>query len=480
MPEKILVVGGGITGLVAAARLLDASPGRDLELVEAADVLGGTMGTDIVDGFIFERGPNGFLDNVPHAVDLARWLGIEDRLLPCQNSANKRYLLKDGKLRALPMGAIDFLRSPVLSLRGRIRVLLEPFQPRAPAGTEDSVASFGRRRIGAEATTTLLDPLVTGIYAGDVEKLSLPSAFPRIHALERDHGGLFKGMFLRALEKRRARRKGAVGAEEASRAARKEGSPSGPGGRLHSFSLGLEELIRTLAGRLEGRIRLSSPVQSICRAPAGYRVELVGGRALEARAVLLAVPAHAAARIVGGMSPGLSEVLGEIPCAPVVVLCTGYRRGDVGHDLDGFGFLIPRNQGLRTLGMIWVSSIFPPHAPDGHVSLRVLFGGARDPRVVDLSDDELERLMLDEVGRLLGIRGRPVARRVYRYERGIPQYNVGHGRRLERIEGCVRDLPGLFLAGNSYKGIGINDSVLGGAEAARAALDFLGRSPARP
>jgi len=152
----------------------------------------------------------------------------------------------------------------------------------------------------------------------------------------------------------------------------------------------------------------------------------------------------------------------------------------VGHDLDGFGFLIPRNQGLRTLGMIWVSSIFPPHAPDGHVSLRVLFGGARDPRVVDLSDDELERLMLDEVGRLLGIRGRPVARRVYRYERGIPQYNVGHGRRLERIEGCVRDLPGLFLAGNSYKGIGINDSVLGGAEAARAALDFLGRSPARP
>jgi len=461
MAPRVLIIGGGITGLTTAHRLLEAQPDLDVKVVEASPRFGGTMGTEIVDGFVFERGPNGFLDNVPQTLELARALGLGDRLLPSAPTAKNRYLLRKGRLHALPTSPLKLLTSSLLSVGGRLRTLCEPFKSRARPGTEDSVASFGRRRLGVEATSTFLDPLVTGIYAGDVERVSLQAAFPRLAALEREHGSLMKGTVAKA----RARRRTGEGSSSAGSA------PSG--GTLYSFEAGLEELVQALVHRLGDRVQLDASVEMV-RPKGGkseeYEVVLRDQTVLESPVVVAALPAPRAANFFSSWNHDLANALGEIPYAPVAVVCLGYKRSDVVNPLKGFGFLIPRDQGVRTLGVIWVSSIFPPHAPPKTASLRVLVGGARDPEVVGRSAERLTELVLGEMGPILGLKGEPVARRVYRYTQGIPQYNVGHAKRLRRIDGWLRQLPGLFLTGNAYRGVGINDCV---AEAERVAGDVL-------
>lgn len=444
------------------------------------------MGTENVNGFLFERGPNGFLDNVPETLDLARELGLQERLLSSAPEARKRFLYRKGRLHALPMSALEFLRSPILSLSGKLRVCLEPLRARAAPEIEDSVASFGRRRLGAEATAAFLDPLVTGIYAGDVERVSLRSGFPRLAAAEREHGSLFRG-FLAQAKERRLQRQGDLGAAAGEAqagtagkdASGKQGKPSSLGGRLHSFSGGLEELVKALGNRLGDRVKLESPVDAIRKKGAGLEVKLRGRSSLLARAVVVAIPAPRAASLFSSWNHDLANALEEIPYAPVAVVCLGFRRADVGHPLDGFGFLAPRDQALRTLGVIWASSIFPQHAPAGSVSLRAMVGGARDPEVVGCTSDELCALVLREVGPLLGLRGEPQARKVYRYPQGIPQYNVGHSKRLRRLEGWLKDLPGLFFTGNAYHGVGINDCVLEGGRMAQEVGKLLGEESAR-
>jgi protoporphyrinogen/coproporphyrinogen III oxidase len=458
LTHRVVIAGGGITGLVTAHRLLEKEPGLDVALLESAGRAGGNLGTEAVDGFVFERGPNGFTDVVPSTLDLARELGLGEKLIASSPLAKRRYLLKHGKLRPLPSGPLGLLASPLLSVGARMRLLLEPFHARAGTDMEESVAGFGRRRLGREATSTFLDPFVTGVYAGDVERLSMSSAFPRVAALEREHGSLFRGLLARA------RRKG------------RDGAPPGSlSGTLRSFRGGLEDLAGALESRLGGRARLRAPVEAVRRKGAGYDVVLRDGTSLAAGAVVAALPAPRAATLFSSWNADLSNALEEIPYAPVAVVCLGYPRDRVGHPLDGFGFLVPRSEGLRTLGAIWVSSIFPEHSPEGSVSLRVLLGGARDPEVVGLSEGDLRSLVLAEVGRVLGIRGEPVAWRVYRYPVGIPQYNIGHEKRLRRIDGWLRSLPGLFLTGNAYRGVGINDCVVEAGRVAEEVLTFLAR-----
>jgi oxygen-dependent protoporphyrinogen oxidase len=458
---SVLIVGGGITGLTTAHRLLEAQPDLDVRLLEASPRLGGPMGTEVVDGFVFERGPNGFLDNVPQTLALARALGLGDRLLASAPTAKNRYVLRKGRLHALPTSPLKLLTSPLLSIGGRLRTLCEPFMSRGRPHVDDSVASFGRRRLGVEATSTFLDPLVTGIYAGDVERVSLQAAFPRLAALEREHGSLIKGMVAKARARRRA-----VGSASSA-------APGPTGGTLYSLDAGLEELVQALVHRLGDRVQADAAVE-VVRPKGGknqeYEVVLRDQTVLESPVVVAALPAPRAANLFSSWNHDLANALGEIPYAPVAVVCLGYKRSDVVNPLDGFGFLIPRDQGLRTLGVIWVSSIFPRHAPSQTVSLRILVGGARDPDVVGRSAERLTDLVLGEIGPVLGLQGEPVARRVYRYTQGIPQYNVGHSKRLRRIDGWLRRSPGLFLTGNAYRGVGINDCV---AEAERVAGDVL-------
>jgi oxygen-dependent protoporphyrinogen oxidase len=486
LARRVLVVGGGISGLTCAYYLQTSAPDLDVRVVESALRLGGNLGTENVGGFIFERGPNGFLDNSPQTLSLVNALGLQAELLPASSDAKRRYILRDGVLQALPSGPGEFVRSKILSLGGRVRVLSEPFRAPGTPSNDDSVATFARRRIGREAAEVLVDALVTGIYAGDPERLSLRSAFPKLAEAELRHGSLFRA--LRA--KRRAARavlaksqisvsvgSGSVdGSSDAPATASVSPShdgappdpsagPMGSGGQLHSFRRGLVTIVEGLATALGERVALDRAVESVRSVAAargvgeGLEVHYRGGGSERYDAVVLAIPAPRAATLFATHHGELARALEPFPYAAVVVLCLGYRREDVGHPLDGYGFLVPHIERRRALGMIWTSTLFPPHVPAGHVSLRVLVGGARDPEAAGFSADELQSLVDREFGGLLGIQGTPVARQVYRYPLGIPQYNVGHAERLAVLERARRHVRGLYLTGNAYRGVGINDCV---------------------
>lgn len=433
--------------MAAAHYLLEK--GIEVELLESGERLGGTLGSERVEGFVFERGAHGFLDNVPETLDLAQELGLGARLLPNADAARKRYVLRRGRLVAL--GPRALLGSSLLSFRARLRLLSEPWR-RAPSATEsedgdESVASFGRRRLGDAATKMLLDPVVTGVYAGDMERISLRSAFPRIAAMEAEHGSLFRGF--RALKK------------------------TGKRSRLHSFPDGLQELVDALEARLGHRVRTGTTVSSLTREGDAYRLDCSDGTDRVVASVVLALPAPRAAVVVGGLDAELARGLEALPYAPVAVVCLGYRREQVEHPLDGFGYLVPRVEGGRILGAIWASSVFPPHAPPDKVSLRCLLGGAHDPDLVGESADELQSLATRELGPVLGLQGDPLIRRVYRYTKGIPQYNLGHARRIERIDAGLGNFPGLFLSGNAFLGVGVNDCVRQARRVAGKVENFL-------
>ncbi len=465
MPRAI-VLGGGISGLACAHHLIREDPKLEVLLLEGSGRCGGTLGSERVDGFVLERGPNGFLDDVPETSDLARDLGLGEKLLRASPEAKNRFIYKSGRLHALPTGPLAFLRSPIIGVRGRLRVLAEPFCGPGQ-GEDESVASFGRRRLGEEATRAFLDPLVSGIFAGDVERLSLPSAFPKLAEMEARHGSLFRAL-------RRARRERSL-EEPAEKGDRAASTPAPLSRSLLSFPGGLEELVEALTAELGDRIRKNFAATSVAREAKGYAVAGKGGGREVGDALILAVPAFRAASLLAASAPPLSLSFESVPYSPIVVVCMGFPRVAVEHPLDGYGFLVPRDQGLRTLGAIWSSSIFPAHAPAGMVSMRCMVGGARDPDAIDCSDEALLALVQEELKPVLGLRAPPDLKRIYRYAKGIPQYNLGHSKRVEAIERQLWSFPGLFIAGNAYRGVGINDCVREARRKARAVLEYLRR-----
>jgi oxygen-dependent protoporphyrinogen oxidase len=459
-----LVVGGaGISGLTFAQEILRRRPGLRIAVLEAQDRPGGTMGTDRVGGCLAEWGPNGFLTNVTDTLQLADRLDLGARLLPASPRAQRRFLWVRNALREVDPRPGPFLRNDLLSLPAKLRLFLGPFRPRARDGTEDSIHSFARRRIGREAAEVLVDAMVTGIYAGDPARLSLRACFPKMEAMEREHGSLVRAMLAKQRQARRARKTGPGGAGPVA------AGPAGPGGVLTSFDEGMGVLAGDLAGRLGDRIRYRSCIRSISPlsspGPGGarYRItvqEREGARTLDARRLVLAVPAHAAAGILAPVSPRLAACVGSIPYAGLTVVCLVYDRGQIPHPLDGFGYLVPRREGARILGCIWTGSVFPAHVAEGKAMLRVMLGGARDPEAALLPEGKTVDIAHGEVSRMLGgIRERPAEARLYRYARGIPQYEIGHPGKLEAIEADLSASPGLHLLGNAYRGIGVNDCV---------------------
>jgi len=465
MSFDALVVGGGISGLSTAHFLLRhlraecPESEASVKVIEASGRSGGSIGTERVDGFLFEHGPNGVLDNAPDTFELISSLGLDGKLLPASPSSSDRYLMRDGKLKPLPRNPLGFLLPGTLSLRGRLGLLLEPFRSRSCAAADESIAEFGRRRLGQEAVDALLDPMVTGIYAGDVEALSMKSCFPRMAALEEEHGSLVRGMI------RRSKKKSSGG-----------GKPSPFSATLHSFEGGLGTLCGALAEGLSENIEYGIGAESISSCAGGWRVTFSDGREETARALVLAVPACRAASLFAGPQSDLGRDLATISYSSVAVVCLGYRAEDVDSELDGYGFLAPAREGLQTLGMIWTSSIFPGHAPEGHVSIRALAGGVRFPEVVEKSDEELIEMIQRETGAAIGLRGKPVARKVYRYEQAIPQYEVGHRALLDSIEARLRAFSGLFLTGNSYRGVSVNDCLREGKRTADKVSQYLGKA----
>jgi oxygen-dependent protoporphyrinogen oxidase len=461
--HDLVIVGAGVSGLALVREVLERRPQWSIALLEAESHPGGTMRSDWVGGCLCEWGPNGFLTNVPETWDLAQQVGLRERLLVANGNSERRFLWVKGALKALPMKPGAFFRSDILSRRGRARVLLEPFMPRGPAGDE-SVFSFASRRIGREAASVLVDAMVSGIYAGDPEQLSLRSAFPRMREMEETHGSLVRAM----IAKRRASRGGGV----------KAGGPMGPGGTLTSFDEGMEVLIRRLAEIAGPRLEVSTRVTDFETVSGGYRVEAAGPggtRSLLTRRFVLAVPSFAGQAILRRRLPRTARALEAIPYAGITVACLVYDRKQIAHPLDGFGFLVPRGQGPRMLGCIWTGSIFPPHVRGRRVLMRAMVGGARDPEGAALPEGRTVDLVHGELDRLLGgISGPPKETRLFRHPKGIPQYAMGHPERVERLERELEGFPGLHLLGNAYRGIGVNDCV----REARALAERLVEEPA--
>jgi oxygen-dependent protoporphyrinogen oxidase len=450
---RIVIVGAGLSGLCTAhylVRILSGA-GKEAEilLLEADSVPGGKMRTIRQDGFRMEWGPNGFLTNKPYGMELVSELGIEGRLARSSDLARKRFIFSGGTLHSLPETPPAFFRSRLLSLPGRLRICLEPFAPGPPPGVDESLGDFARRRLGPEALEKLIDPMVTGIFAGDPDAMSLRACFPLIHDLERKYGGLVRGML--SLRRERARQ------------GTKAEMSAGPGGVLMSFDEGVQALSDTLAERLAEGLHLNVAAERIERNGDGYHLSLdAGGRREEMSAdvVVVTTPAYAAAQIVAPLDGELSEALAAIPYSAITVAALGYERATLRNPLDGFGFLIPRGERRKILGALWDSSVFPNRAPEGKALLRVMVGGVRAPSLAALPERDLLEVARRELRDIMGIATEPVLARAFFHDRGIPQYLVGHGAILERIDGRLDRLPGLYLNNNAYRGIALNDCVL--------------------
>ncbi len=462
---RVVVVGGGVSGLATAFRLRRASPGLHVTVLEPNAKPGGNVGTDDRDGFRVERGPNGFQDNKPFLLRLCHDAGLGDRLIPASEGSRKnRFVFLDGELQKLPGGLLALLRSPLLSARGKYDLFTEPFRRRPrmlPA--DESVREFVTRRAGREAADVFADALVTGIHGGDPGLLSVAAAFPRLPVLEATYGSIVKGFIKSGKQKRRD--------------AEARGEPRPGPARMWSFREGLGLLVETLAGHLGDAVQTGVTARRLERTPAGgWLVRGDGADAWPADAVVLTAPAYAQAEMLADLDPALAADAAGIGYNRIAVVAVGYRAGDCPGTFDGFGYIAPQRTRRDLLGVQWCSSIFPDRAPPGTVLWRALCGGVHRGEVVDWPDDRLVRAVHAEVRLAMGVTGEPAFAHVVRWPRAIPQYVVGHPERVRRIEAAAARHPGLFLAGNAYRGVALNDCAEQAELAAREVVSHLGRT----
>jgi oxygen-dependent protoporphyrinogen oxidase len=441
---KISIVGAGISGLATAQAILARNPVAEITLFEADQRIGGKVWTETSDeGYLCEGGVNGFLDKIPRTLELCQEAGVAP--VRADASAQKRYVYSRGELHKLPEKPPEFLKSRLLSVRGRLRVIYETIA----GGTDnpdETLAQFATRRLGREAYERLIDPMASGVFAGDASRLSLKSCFPRIHEIETEYGSLIRGLIKLQRKSKREGRKNTPG--------------PGPGGTLTSFTNGMSALTDSLAGQLGPRIRTATAVKDISRNGNRYQLQLHSGVVEESDALILAAPAHAQAQMLQALDPGLAGLLAEIPYPALSVCCFGYRKSRVGQVLDGFGFLIPSREQRAILGTIVDSNVFPGRAPDDSILLRSMVGGARTPELALLPDEQLIDRVRSDLQDIVGIKAEPDFIRIFRHTRAIPQYLVGHAARLEEINDKLQRHPGLVLTGNAFKGVSLNDCVV--------------------
>jgi oxygen-dependent protoporphyrinogen oxidase len=461
---KLVIVGGGIAGLSAAHRAVELARERgqalDLTLLEARERLGGTVASERVDGFLVEAGPDSFLSEKPWALALCGRLGVEDRLVRTDDRFRKVFVWYRGRLHPLPDGfqllaptaMLPFATSSLFSLPGKLRMALDLVLPRG-GGDDESLGAFVRRRLGAEALERVAQPLVAGIYTADPDDLSLTATMPRFIELERKERSVILGL---------------------RRALRRAPLPGTSGARWSlfvTFAGGMEEFVTALAARLPvGAVALKQRVSGLARTGARWRVTTAEGVGVEADRVILATESHATARLTRYVDPALATLLEEIPYASAATVSLGYRRADVPHALDGFGFVVPRSEGKALLAGTFSSVKYPGRAPAGHVLIRGFLGGMLNAGMLAEDDEALVTRARGELRAALGIVAAPVLTRLHRWPASMPQYRVGHLTRVETIERVLAALPGLALAGAAYRGVGIADCVRSGEAAAEQAL----------
>ncbi|MCA8960789.1 MAG: protoporphyrinogen oxidase [Planctomycetes bacterium] len=443
----VLVIGGGITGLAAAARL--QSQGRDWLLVEASGKLGGKIETERRSDYLLEWGPHSIVSTGTALFDFADALGVGDAIVGAKPEAKRRYVSWKGGLAPLPAGPGGLLRTPLLSFRDKLRIFKEPFV-RSRGGPEESAFDFVARRFGRRLAEHFLAPFVSGIYAGDAERLEMASAFPKIARLEREHGSVLKGM------KHLASDRG--------------GRPRGTFG----FREGMATIVLAAARHLGDRARTRSTVRTIARGSGGgFRVDVdLAGRSetLDVKRILVTTPAREAAALLADIAPEIAAELRSIVYPPVGLLEIGVRESDLPRALDGFGFLALPSERLPFLGCIWSSTVFPGRAPEGRALLSVFLGGARfDGDWEQPNEDEVSARALSSLGDHLGGSIEPDFRAFRWIPRAIPQLEIGHASRLARVREGLSRLPGLLLAGGHIDGVSMHDCIASGWRAADAA-----------
>lgn len=440
-----MVVGAGLSGLAYAHARLGTRPGEELVVLEAGTRPGGLVRTVAEEGFRFEDGPEALPERAPALRELCAELGLA--LVPAPPEARRRFLALDGKLMELPNALEDLATSRVLSFGAKLRLMAEASC--APGEALDgSIADFARHRFGKEALERVVDPLVAGLHAGDPEELSLRACFPEVARMVEEHGSVTAALRARAQRKR-------LGAADAGLA----GSLVRPAG-------GMEQLVQALGRALGDRLRLEAPVRALERSGAFLRVHEASGRIHEARRVVLAVPLDAARDLLAAAAPQAAAELATMAAENLVAVVHAYRRADVEHALDGFGYLVPRSAGGVVLGTLFTSTLAPGSAPPGHVLLRSLLGGARHPALAELADDELVARTRAECAPLLGLSGTPVLARVRRYPRAVPRLDLAHPGRRARLAEALP--PDLGLLGPFTRGVGL-ESLVAEARALAAA-----------
>ncbi|HXG50312.1 MAG TPA: protoporphyrinogen oxidase [candidate division Zixibacteria bacterium] len=465
---RIAVVGGGIAGLAAAHRLIELKQERSLPLevvlLEASRRLGGSIATERVGGFLVEAGPDSFITEKPWAFDLCRRLGLESHLVPARAEHRKIYVVHRGRLEPLPEGffllaptrARPFLTTPLFSWRGKIRIAAELVVPRRRAASDETLASFVRRRFGKELLERVAQPLIGGIYASDPERLSLEATMPRLAEMERAKRSVIRAIWS---EQRR----------------KKRGSP-GSGARWGLFVTlenGMQELVDALASRLpEGSVHLGRPARHLVRGGAGTAWMIRAGESAvyEADGVIVAAPAHAAADLLAMAATEAAVELRTIPYVSTATVNLAYRRADLPRPLDAFGFVVPAVEKRAIIACTFCSVKYPGRAPEDGALLRAFVGGALQPEAFRDDDATMEAKVRNELRELVGIEAPPLFRRVWRHARSMPQYELGHGARIERVRNALSALPGIALAGSAYGGVGISDCVRTGEEAAERLL----------
>lgn len=462
--KMIAIIGGGISGLAAAYAVEQQQrAGADVSYVlfESAPRLGGVLVTEQAEGCIIEAGPDSFLTEKPWATDLCRQIGLGDQLIGSNDAQRKTYILVNGRLVPMPDGLmfmvptkiLPTVLSPLFSVRTKLRMAGEWFHPPHKAEHDETVAAMVERHYGAEMVDRLADPLLSGVYGGEASQLSVRAVLPRFAEMEARHGSLGRAMLA-------SRRKMAQATKSAARPL------------FTSLRDGMQQMVDALLASLpQQKLRTSAIVESLARNHRGWRVHTHAG-AENFDAVIVATPTQAAAAMLANTSLKLSHELGGICYSSSVTVTLGYDKQVRDSLPPGFGFLVPRSEGRRMLAATFVHNKFPHRAPEDRAIVRCFLGGARDQAVLGMGEDEILQVVRGELQQVVGLHAAPRFARVYKWTGAMAQYGVGHLEKLERIEALLRDLPGLTLAGNGYRGIGVPDCVKSGTEAALQALSF--------
>lgn len=448
---KIAVIGAGISGLSTAHFL--KRMGAEVTVLEKSQGPGGTIGTKIIDGYLVENGPNSTSETNFVIDELLSDLSIEDEKVYADESAKYRFILRSGKLHALPSGPGSFVSTRLWSAGGKLRLFAEPFVGRA--AYEESIADFVTRRLGVEFLDYAINPFVAGVYAGNPSDLSVRAAFPKLYALEEKYGGLIKGTIKGARERK------------------KRGTKARASAKLFAFRSGMGILTDSIAKELGDSVHYGATVESVRKDRTQFTVNFSSGGKLDSEAfdaVVLSTPAFAAAEIVKSWLPELSSELSKIKYPPVAVAVLGYRREQVRIDLKGFGFLVPEVEKRKILGTIWSSSIFPNRAPGGYVELTTFVGGSRQPKLVALPSEEVARIAHEENAALMKIEGAPAFRAVSKWDHAIPQYNIGHLAIIDAVNHVESIHNGFYICCNYRDGISVADCIANGKKTAESVL----------